>query len=95
MPATKTTKSEKRMSFRLPEKAKRRIEKAAIASGLTVTDFAIDALVTRADEVLEKHEVRVLTDRDRDIFLAMLDSPALPNEALKEAARRYKEITAE
>ena len=34
-------------------------------------------------------EIR-LSDRDRDIFLAMLDSDEEPNEALKQAAEEYK-----
>ena len=34
---------------------------------------------------------RVLSNRDRDIFLAMLDADEEPNEAMKAAAERYKE----
>lgn len=31
-----------------------------------------------------------LSDRDRDGFLALLDSDEEPNEALRQAARRFK-----
>lgn len=31
-----------------------------------------------------------LSDRDRDRFLALLDSDEEPNEALRQAARRFK-----
>ncbi len=31
-----------------------------------------------------------LSDRDRDRFLALLDRPPEPNEALRRAARRHK-----
>ncbi len=31
-----------------------------------------------------------LSDRDRDRFLALLDSDEGPNEALRQAARRFK-----
>jgi hypothetical protein len=31
-----------------------------------------------------------LSDRDRDLFLALLDNPPPANEALKKAARKHK-----
>ena len=84
-----------RLNFRLPPEAKEKIERAAVVSGLTTTDFAIHALVNSADEVLERYHVTTLSDRDRDIFLKMLDSPPPPNEALKKAAKRYKQTIKE
>ena len=79
-----------RLNFRLPPEIKERVETAALVSGLTVTDFAITALANTAEEVLEKHQTRVLSNRDRDIFLAMLENPPAPNEALKKAVKEYK-----
>lgn len=79
-----------RLNFRLPPEIKEKIENAALVSGVTVTDFAITALANSAEEVLEKHERRVLSNRDRDIFLKMLENPPEPNEALKNAVREYK-----
>ena len=67
-----------RLNFRLPIELKERIEKAAILSGVTVTDFAINTLAHTADEVLEKHQTRTLSNRDRDIFLEMLENPPPP-----------------
>lgn len=40
-----------RLNFRLPAEIKKRVERAAMASGITVTDFAVSALATSADEV--------------------------------------------
>ena len=79
-----------RLNFRLPNEVKEVIERAAVVSGLTVTDFAINALVNSANEVLERHQTRTLSDRDRDVFLALLDSDQEPNERLKQAAKDYK-----
>lgn len=90
MPITKTGKTESRLNFRLPSEAKQRIEKAAVVSGLTVTDFAVHILVSRANEVLERHHTRQLSDRDRDIFLEMLKNPPEPNEVLRKAVKEYK-----
>ena len=41
---------------------------------------------------ITEEEHRSLSDRDRDIFLALLDNPPGPNEALKQAALRYQQI---
>src|ERR1700761_5713905 len=79
-----------RLNFRLPPEIKEIIENAALVSGITVTDFAIIALANTAQEVLEKHQARVLSNRDQDIFLALLEDESEPNEALKKAAREYK-----
>lgn len=88
--AEQTIDKPARFNFRLPAEIKDRIEKAAIISGVTVTDFAINVLADSADEVLEKQHTRILSDRDRDIFLAMLDEDVEPNEALLKAVEEYK-----
>lgn len=82
-----------RLNFRLPSEAKEKIERAAVVSGLTVTDFAIHALLSSADDVLERHHMTMLSDCDRDIFLQLLDNPPPPNESLRTAAKRYKKPT--
>jgi len=53
--AEETINKQARFNFRLPAEIKERIEKAAIVSGVTVTDFAITALADSADEVLENN----------------------------------------
>jgi uncharacterized protein (DUF1778 family) len=96
MPTTETPSNAiARLHFRLPSEAKEKIERAAVASGLSVTDFAVHALVNTADEVLERQQTRRLSDRDRDVFLALLDADDDPNEALKSAFRARRDLIAE
>ncbi len=90
MRSEKNLQSNSRLNIRLPEAAKLNIEKAATISGVTTTDFAINALTHSAELVLRSYETRSLSDRDRDAFLAMLETDKHPNSALKAAARRYK-----
>ena len=87
---TQTQEALAQINFQLPGEMKNVVERAAIASGQSLQDFAVQTLVARANEVLEHQQVRTLTDRDRDLFLALLDSDAGPNEALREAAEDYK-----
>ena len=92
MPVTEHTS---RLSIRLPANVKERIERAAIVSGLSLTDFTIANLTESANEVLESHDFRKLSIRDRDIFLAMLDADNEPNKKLIEASKARKELIAE
>lgn len=96
MPTTDNkTKDFARLSVRLPLHIKERIEQAAVASGVSITDFTIRNLSESADEILEQQHFRKLTNRDRDIFLAMLDSDDEPNEKLIEAFKARRELIAE
>ena len=82
---------EVRIDFRLTSDVKSTIEQAAAASGQTVTDFAVSTLYERAKKVLEEESIRSLSNRDRDIFLRMLDDTnRKPNASLRRAAARYK-----
>ncbi len=86
-----STKSDARLNFRLAADMKDTIEEAAALTGQTVSDFAISVLVGSARRVIQEHDKTVLTNRDRDTFLALLDqTDARPNTALVAAARRYK-----
>src|SRR5205823_5583682 len=78
-----------RLDFRLDRQIKEVIEQAACASGQSLSDFAISVLYRVAKEVLDREQNARLSSCDRDVFLAMLDSDAPPNETLKRAARRY------
>jgi hypothetical protein len=50
------------------------------------------AVVIPEDEYVFLEEVGTppLSDRDRDIFINLLENPPPPNEAFKRAAKRYK-----
>jgi uncharacterized protein (DUF1778 family) len=77
--------------FHLPGDLKAIVERAASHLGQTVGEFAAAALVRTAHEVIEQHERTLLSNRDRDIFLALLeDADAEPNEALRTAADQYR-----
>jgi uncharacterized protein (DUF1778 family) len=88
---TVDTKNDARLNFRLPADLKAVIEEAATALGQSVSDFAVSTLVQTARSVLSQESVTELTNRDRDLFIALLDdAEAKPNKALADAAKRYK-----
>lgn len=81
-----------RMDFRLRPDLKDRIEKAASVSGKSVTDFAVSTLVETADDILERYHVAELSNRDRDMFLSILDQEVKPNEKLLRAAKTHEKL---
>ena len=85
------TKTSARLNFRLTPSLKEVIEEAAAVMGQTVSDFAVSTLVQAARQVVEQRDVTELTNRDRDLFLALIDDAGKkPNKALKDAAARYR-----
>lgn len=86
-----TTFRTARLNFRLPSELKQAIEEAAALAGQTVSDFAISALTQSARTLIQEQDNTILSKRDRDVFIKLLDrSDAKPNKALSAAARRYK-----
>ena len=80
-----------RINFRLPGELKQTIELAAAQLGQTVSDFTVSTLLREAREVLQQSQQTRLTNRDRDKFLAALESNSTAaSVALQAAARRYK-----
>lgn len=79
-----------RLDVRLTREKKELIEQAAAASGQTVTEFTVSTLCRRARKVLREEQVLVLSDRDRDAFLAALENPPKPNGALLGAAHDWR-----
>jgi len=85
------TKNDARLNFRLAVEFKKTIEDAAAEMGQTVSDFAISTLVQASRRILHEQQVTRLSERDRQLFVAMLDDESTkPNDALKRAAQRYK-----
>ena len=78
-----------RLEIRLKPDAKDLIQQAAGLRNQTVTQFVLATLSEEAGKVVAEHQQAVLTDRDRDAFLKLLDAPPKPNKALRKAAERH------
>lgn len=90
-PLSRRKSQDVRLDFRLTLDAKAAIERAAAVRGQSVPDFAVSTLFDKAKRVLEEEVTRTFSNRDRDIFLQMLDDTSRkPNQALRKAASRYK-----
>lgn len=92
--ATARTKKESirkaRLEIRLNQKAKEKIEEAAVVSHQSLTDFVVTNLLRVSEEALERQRIIHLSNRDRDLFLTALEKDVRPNRALLKAAKRFR-----
>lgn len=72
-----------RINLRTSPEAKALIEQAAALMGTTVSSFMLQNAYEAAQRLLAQHETITLSNRDRDFFLAALENPPEPTEALR------------
>lgn len=83
-----------RMEQRTKPHVKAQIQLAATLLGVDETTFVTSAAYDRARAAIRDHELTVLSERDREVLLAALDSPAEPPEPLRSAMALRREQTA-
>lgn len=78
-----------RLEARITSEQKAILARAASIQGRSLTDFVVTSASEAAQRVIRDAEVLELSARDQAAFAEALRSPAAPNAALAEAARRY------
>ena len=76
-----------RINLRTSPEAKALIERAAAIMGSTVSSFMLQNAYEAARRLVAEQEVITLSDRDRDAFLAVLENPPEPTQALIDLMR--------
>ena len=76
-----------RINLRTSPEAKALIERAAAIMGSTVSSFMLQNAYEAARRLVAEQEVITLSDRDRDAFLAALENPPEPTQALVDLMR--------
>ena len=71
------------LNLRIPAVERCLIDRAAKSSGKTRTDFILSAARRAAEEELLDRTLFVVSPESYSKFLAMLDAPPRPNEALR------------
>ncbi len=84
-----------RLDARLTAAQKDTLEQAAALVGTTVSGFVVHAALETAEEVLVRHQLLVLSERDSAALAAALANPPVPNQALLRAVDDYRQATAE
>jgi uncharacterized protein (DUF1778 family) len=87
MSATVTAR-EDRIELRATKEEKRLLTSAAAYERLDVTSFIMRNVLPAAREVVDRAERIVLSERDAQRVLELLENPPKPTPALLEAGRR-------
>lgn len=77
-----------RINLRTSPEAKALIERAAALMGTTMSSFMLQNAYEAAQRLIAQHETITLSDRDRDAFLAALENPPEPTDALRALLAR-------
>lgn len=81
---------EDRIELRATREEKRLLAAAAAYERLDVTSFIMQKVLPSAREVVDRAERIVLSSRDTDRVLQLLENPPKPTQALLAAARRRR-----
>ena len=85
---TMTTAREDRIELRTTKEEKRLLASAAAYERLDVTSFIMRNVLPTAREVIDRAERIVLSERDTERILKLLEKPPKPTPRLLAAARR-------
>jgi uncharacterized protein (DUF1778 family) len=94
-PTPRTAARRERLEARLSSEQKALLERAAALEGRSLTDFVVASAQSAALETIQRYEVITLTARDSLAFAEALMRPPAPNERLRAAARRHRQLIAE
>jgi uncharacterized protein (DUF1778 family) len=81
-----------RVEARVTAEQKVVLERAAALQGSTLSAFVISSAEAAAEETIRRHEVMTLSARDGEAFVRALLDPPAPNENLRDAARRHRDL---
>ena len=81
-----------RLEARVSAEQKALFERAAALQGLSLTDFLVQSAQAAAEEVIRNRETITLTARDTAVLVEALLNPPAPNEALRAALERHRDL---
>jgi uncharacterized protein (DUF1778 family) len=80
-----------RIDLRVTQEQKELLEKAATLRGISLSSYTLFHLLNAAKQDIEAHEKLILSDRDRDLFMSVMENPPELQGKLKTAIKKYRE----
>lgn len=81
-----------RIEFRSSPMEKDLLMLAAQLTGVNVSVFLRNAALEIANKIIRENETIKLSNRDRDLFLKLLEQSPEPTTELKKAVKEYKHM---
>ena len=89
-PVTGGDRKSTQFNIRMSVENKEKVERAARAVNQSLTAFAEAAIVQRADDILERQERILLSDRDFERFVQIMSADAEPTETARREASEFR-----
>ena len=90
LPTSHSQQKSERLESRCTKEQKSTVQHAAVLSGVSVTDFTINALLEKANTVIRQHNILELSRKDQEAFANALLKPPVPNKTLLKAKKRHQ-----
>lgn len=87
----KTRIKDNRIDLRVTQEQKELLERAATIKGISVSAYTLLHVIPAAKQDVDSHERLVLSDRDRDLFMSVMENPPALKGKLKSAIAQYRE----
>ena len=72
-----------RVDFRVSDVEKSLLERAAEIKHLSLSSYILSSSIKQAEQDIAENEMLILSNRDRDLVMSVLENPPEPNEALR------------
>lgn len=79
-----------RIDLRVTQEEKELLERAASLKGISLSAYTLSHLLPVAKQDIATHERLVLSNRDRDLFLSVMENPPELKGKLKAAIDEYR-----
>ena len=80
-----------RIDLRVTQEQKELLEKAASLRGISLSAYTLLHLLPIAKQDIDTQERLILSDRDRDLFMPIMENPPELQGNLKTAIKKYRD----
>lgn len=80
-----------RIDLRVTQEQKELLERAASLKGVSLSAYTLFYVLPAAKQEVDSHERLVLSNRDRDLFMSVMENPPELKGKLKSAIKKYRE----
>jgi uncharacterized protein (DUF1778 family) len=89
---SESTKSkDSRLDLRVTLEQKELLERAAAIKGVSLSAYTLSHLLPAARQDIDSHEKLILSNRDRDLFMSVMENPPELKGKLKSVIEKYRE----
>ncbi len=85
----KSTAKNSRIDLRVTPEQKELLEKAAYLRGISLSAYTLLHLLPVAKQEIESQSKLVLSERDRDLFMSIMENPPELQGKLRTAIKKY------